>query len=484
MFFQQESVCFNGINASTGGALFRPMSTLEVAKLAAGTSRDPRVVADLKTHHQLISSDGMGVIFGVDVRHLDEAGWGVVFPHGASKELREAIEPLLQFRRSAATRKTEHLYQELEYRPGESKAKFLARYGVGPGPVDPKVLPYYLLLVGGPEVIPFSFQYQLDVQFAVGRLHFPEVEDYNHYAQTVIEVESSPPVRNRKMVLFGVANPDDAATRRSCTDLVLPLAAELEPAWGAGSPCSAIRQSPWQIETVVREEATKNRLGSLLGGKETPGLLFTASHGLGFAVDDSRQLRHQGSLLCQDWPGPSKWRSRIPPGHYFSADDVSSRADLKGLLSFHFACYGAGTPKFDDFAHRSGNPREQIAPHGFVAQLPQRLLSHEGGGALAVIAHVDRAWTYSFDWLHASRQLAVFRSAFDSLLSGMPVGAAMEFFNQRYAELSSDLTYEIEEFQFGGEADFLTLPSLWTANNDARSYIVLGDPAVRLSTPC
>jgi hypothetical protein len=330
-----------------------------------------------------------------------------------------------------------------------------------------------LLIVGSPQKIPYRFQSQLDVQYAVGRIDFgDDLDAYENYAKSVVAAETGQVNLSRQVSFFGVANDDDPATNLSADHLASPLVRHLKD-----------NQRGWEVNAFLKGHARKENLKRLLGGDRTPALLFTASHGMEFPMGDGRQIPHQGALLCQDWPGPEAWSDQgaIPQEFYFAGDDLPRNANLLGLMGFFFACFGGGTPRVDEFAKQAfKKARDAIAPYDFLAALPTRMLSNPGGGALAVIGHVERAWGYSFVWERAGRQTTVFESTLDRLLGGHPVGSAVEYLNERYAELSTVLADELEEMEYGRQVDPFELAGMWTANNDARGYVVIGDPAARL----
>ncbi len=474
MNIQTKQITLNGIDGASGTYLLPPLAVNDITTAIRGEKRDRTHLNDLALRYRMTKRRQRSVMAGVDPLLLSSAGWGVIFAYSENErlsEIREALSELLALRCAQAGERYKEFSGVDAYRPGETKNDFLARHGAGQGPVDPDKVPYYLLLVGSPEAIPYTFQYQLDVQYAVGRIWFDSPTEYASYARSVVETENNPELLPRKAAFFGVQNPDDPATDLSATLLVQPLATKL---------ITDQVGFDWSIENVIGEQATKNKLATLLAGDNIPALLFSASHGMGFPRDDPRQVPHQGALLCQDWPGPVAWRGPIPEDHYFSADDLSPEAHLLGRMAFFFACFGAGTPRTDDFAHLHSRQPAEIARQAFVSRLPQRLLSHPKGGMLAVIGHVERVWGYSFQWEQSGSQLAVFESTLKRLLAGDPVGYAMEYFNERYAELSTVLTSELQGLQFGKSVDELALVGIWTANNDARSYVILGDPAARL----
>ncbi len=458
----------NGVNGSTGQYLSPPMTGEEIRRNPGDSILDPATRREREwwVERYGIDDPDRAPVRDVDPCDLSSAGWGVLFAPGVGAEVKEALEPLLELRRARATTVHQKRYCEHIYQPGQSKEDFLADRGAGFGPANPENLPYYLLIVGDPATIPFRFQYELDVQYAVGRIHFDRTEDYESYAKGVVAAEEGTVRRPNHLTFFGVNH--DHATRLAAEHLVKPL---------AESALSG--RSGWEKSLVLGGAARKRDLARLLNGTDTPRILFTSSHGLKYEPDDQRQLSNQGALLCQDWTGPSSSQEPIDPAHYFSADDLKPGTDLTGLIAVHFACYSAGTPEIDNFSVSALSKPRKIASSPFISSLAKRLLSR---GTLAVLGHIDRAWTFSFSASGTTEgsQIDVFDSTLKTLLDGEPIGSATEYVNQRYAELSVRLSNLLIDQAELRKPSASLIARIKRAGNDARNYVVVGDPAVRL----
>ncbi len=469
---------FTGINPK-GEYLTPPASLEEIVKRLKekGWQAPPDWVLEWTHEHTADEDDRLRKpVFETDRPwDLTETGWGVVFAPDLDPRVRTELEDLVEHRRQQATADGKsHYFADYTYR-GESTVDFVKGHGGKPGmPADPDNVPYYLLLVGSPESLPYKFQAELDVNHAVGRIYFDDLADYGNYARSVVKAEDLQRPRSEEVVFFGTKHENDPATQRTADDLVHQLAESvLEPG------------APWKAREVLGEEARKKQLRAFLGGAETPAFLFAACHGVGFDADDERQEECQGALVCQDWPGPDD-EEGVGDDQWFAASDVpEEEASLHGLVAFLYACYGVGTPQRDNFNQTVLAKPKQIAPGPLVSRLPQRLLCpknlpRDTGGALAVIGHVDRAWTASFEGSPRNEGIGAILYGVRRLLQGHTVGWAMEYLNQSYASLAAMLGNMDEAWHNREKVDRDQYLSLWLLRNDARNFVVFGDPAVRL----
>jgi hypothetical protein len=468
-----ETISVNGVNAVTGDYAVAPLPNADLARRIKGLS-EPDNLSELRAKKgRPVDSPVSEAV--EDPTDLAQAGWAVVFPAAMDgkrcEAIKEALGPLLDHRKVQAGEFYRLFEGESGYQANDNKRDFCARQSpeIKRGPARPEQMPFYVMLVGSPEEIDYEFQYQLDVMRGVGRIDFGyDLDAYARYAQSVVAAETGKVKLPRRAAFYSVRNPNDDATLISDRYLVRPLLANVQqPKLKGEIPL----KFDWEFSQTP--SGAKAELARLLSGKDqTPAFLFTASHGLVYSPGDgAQQRREQGALIGQSWVRGT------PPvrDDYFTAEDVDD-ANLLGLVAMFFACFGVGTPQYDYYTGPSA-AREQIAARDFTSALPKRMLSQ---GALAVIGHVDRAWGHSFISPGSNVEIDAFVTAMRKLLNGDPVGLATDpSFNLKYADMTAVLSDVLKNIKYD-PVDDKDLVKLWTANNDARSYVVLGDPAVRI----
>ncbi|MFP2925543.1 hypothetical protein ACLESO_10050 [Pyxidicoccus sp. 3LG] len=409
--------------------------------------------------------------------------WGLVVPKGPRGDaLLALVEPLRRRRQASQGDAPVFIYRVPPEMDGPRAARWKKEVFRHEGMANAD-RPRYLLLLGDLHEVPLELQQALATDAFVGRLAFASDAGYAAYVDKVLRWEDAAPSESRARMLFYTARDGTSATELGHRVLVAPSAA-------ACRKRQELHSFPHADLVSLGDDGAVS-LSSLLdhAADRRPGVLFTLSHGRGrpasgWARPEAR-LEHQGEL-------------KLPDGSFLPASELASRPFLPGGIWFSFACFSAGTPARSSYAHwlrqlpesdpnaRRGLealPRQGERP--FVSSLPQAALANPEG-PLAVMGHVDLAWSHSFSDRGRGTP-SRFIELLKELAGGSRAGVAFLSLMQVLCDTSSELTelynLEAQERTYGlpSTIDPLERARLWMARQDLANYILLGDPAVRLS---
>jgi hypothetical protein len=344
--------------------------------------------------------------------------------------------------------------------------------------------PRYLLLLGDLHQVPLELQQMLSSDAYVGRLAFPSEAGYEAYVTKVLRWERTPSRERHPRLLFFTSKDGTAATDMGLRGLIRPsLTACRERQKVGGFPEAELR------ELIGDGKAPSGQLLAQ-AAEPRPSVLFSLSHGLGPPKDGwnsaARQRELQGALV-------------LPGGQLLTGADLASRPFLPGGIWFSFACYSAGTPVRSTYTQWLSQLPPEVDPDAarvlasalqreverpFIAALPQAVLANPEG-PLAVMGHVDLAWTFSY--LDQGRDTSAnFFGLLHTLAEGRRAGVALStllrFLNEVSIELTALYNHEATVLQEGrpSPVDPVARAWLWMLRQDLAGYMLLGDPAVRL----
>lgn len=417
--------------------------------------------------------------------------WGLVVPEGDEGDrMVEALSALIRFREAEQGAKA-HIFRV----PPNMDAKASVRWKnqvYWSEKIPNAERPLYLLLLGDLHQTSIELQHSLANATIVGRVHFTNdtgrtnFDAYAAYADKVVRFAQKKTEIVSPNLLFYVARDGTPATQVGRSKLIEPLLSESNDAK--------------QLENSSANEVTsivgKTVHEFLEAGKSLhPSVLFTVSHGLGAPRGGWKTPEEQ-------WAGQGAMS--IAQDEKLTAEVLRGQTFLPGGLWFFLACFGAGTPSSSVYAAwldalaKQGVPGAASATAAalqnlprsgerpFLAKLPQVALSNPEG-PLAVIGHVDLAWTFSFTGgkMFSESRKSRFSSMIDVMVRGSRVGVALDALLDFYRESNDALTAQMQ-LEADGQgsletaADRVERGQLWMLRNDLRGYILLGDPAARL----
>ena len=425
---------------------------------------------------------------------LERQQWAVVTPAGAEGTRLEALVQAL-VRARAEDQQGDVL--SIRVPPGMDTAAATAwKKDVYPSLYGEEEAqrPRYLLILGDLDQVSLDTQQVLAQDGFPGRLAFATDDGYSAYVDKVLAWQRAPSRHDRARALFYTVHDGTSATTAGHAKLIQPCHERC-----ARTARDKARTFP--ASTVEAHGARTPDPDEFLALAATPhpSVLLSMSHGLGpprrrsWSPAEARE--HQGAMS-------------FGTEGALAARDVASVPFLPGGLWIYFACFGAGTPRasayhhwLDMLAHHgmadlgpvSATLRGLDQGGGFVSGLAKAALANPNG-PLAVLGHIDLAWSYSYEELRVGNDQRItgsnrslnFYYLMTKLVAGERAGAASLALKLQLDAVSAELNIHYDRCKQGGAAegatpaDLLALGNLWMLHQDLRGYALLGDPAVQL----
>lgn len=406
-------------------------------------------------------------------------GWGLVLParddlcvaaRAAAMDAEEPLRELLAHRGAAA----KVLRYRDDYGPlalfeaDNEPVPIGAEQGVAHGS-----MPRYLLLAGGPDVLPWSLQYTFAPTWAVGRLHLSGAP-LARYVDALLR--DSPPgaARYGAPLVWAV----DHGVNDMTSLMRDKIAAQVFENLAADNEMPNARFLDGQLRPG---DTTATSLAAALADTD-PALVITTSHGMTGPLGDALAMRRDLGLLVDSLHSP------VQPATLLDAWQPD------GAIWYSHACCSAGSDSpsaYMGLLDRDDDVDKvltEVAGLGAtIAPLPTALLGADKP-LRAFIGHVEPTfeWTIKFPWTHTDLTAGIRTALYDRICRGEPVGYAMQQvwrdigpLRQGHAGAVTLYNNEPRQAQRGLTAALYCR----LAAADRAGTVVLGDPAARLHPP-